>query len=72
VPEACEGGPRNVDPSGIGVREDSGKSVLCRQLLKSLHRGSHIVFDFRENEWRFNLTSSVGFGLLRLRVRGTP
>jgi len=73
------------DPCSKRVREDpemqtlvelvyaktQGNPFFVVQLLKSLHRGGHIVFDFRENEWRFNLTSIVGSGLLRLCVRGT-
>jgi osomolarity two-component system sensor histidine kinase CHK1 len=59
------------DPDSKRVREDpemqtlvelvyaktQGNPFFVVQLLKSLYRGGHIVFDFRVNQWRFNLTS---------------
>ncbi|KAA8904409.1 hypothetical protein FN846DRAFT_779701 [Sphaerosporella brunnea] len=59
------------DPDSKRVREDpemqtlvelvyaktQGNPFFVVQLLKSLHRGGYITFDFRENQWRFNLTS---------------
>ena len=34
-----------------------GNPFFVMQLLKSLHRANHIVFDFAKNRWRFNLTT---------------
>jgi len=34
-----------------------GNPFFVMQLLKSLHRGNHITFDFAANQWRFNLTT---------------
>jgi len=34
-----------------------GNAFFVTQLLRSLHRGGHIWFDFDRRQWRFNLTS---------------